>query len=78
VYEAQLVQEDLDRVRVRYVPTPEFSQNDVDSLSGRLRACMGDVNVVFEEVDQIERGPNGKFRTVVCELSADKLEALRC
>ena len=39
---------------------------------------MGDVNVVFEEVDQIKRGANGKFRTVVCELSGDQIEPVRC
>ncbi len=78
VYEAQLIQEQLQRIRVKYVPTPEFSQSDEQSITDRLRACMGDVNVVFEEVDQIQRGPNGKFPTVVCKLSNDDLEAVRC
>ncbi len=78
LYEAQLIQESLDRVRVRYVPTPDFAQGDVNAITSRLRACMGDVNVVFERVDQIARGPNGKFRTVLCGLSNDQLKSVRC
>ena len=78
VYEAQLIQEDFDLVRVKYVPTPEFSQKDVETITDRLRACMGDVNVVFDQADQIERGPNGKFRTVVCNIPGNQLEVLGC
>ena len=78
VYETQLIQEELELVRVKYVPTPEFSKTDEECISNRLRACMGDVNVVFQRVEQIERGPNGKFPTVVCNLSSDDLAAARC
>jgi phenylacetate-CoA ligase len=78
VYEAQLVQEQLDLIRVKYVPTPEFTHRDADAIANRLRTCMGDVNVLFEQVDRIERGPNGKFRTVVCNLRRRQLESLVC
>ena len=77
VYEAQLIQEKLDRVRVKYVPTPDFTTSDYQAITDRLSACMGDVDVLFERVDRVQRGPNGKFRTVLCELSADQLKAVR-
>jgi phenylacetate-CoA ligase len=68
--EAQIVQERLDRVRVRYVPAPGFSASAGSSLADRLRDRMGDVEVVLEEVERIPRTSRGKFRAVVCELSA--------
>jgi phenylacetate-CoA ligase len=68
--EAQIVQERLDRVRVRYVPAPGYSASAGSSLADRLRDRMGDVEVVLEEVERIPRTSRGKFRAVVCELPA--------
>lgn len=66
--EAQIVQEALDRVRVRYVPGEGFAASDADVLVERLRDRLGDVEVVLEAVPAIPRTANGKFRAVVCRL----------
>lgn len=76
VYEAQLIQEQLGRIRVKYVPTSEFADADIQSITDRLRSCLGEMDVVFEQVDEIQRGPNGKFQTVVCNIAADPLQAV--
>lgn len=73
VREAQVIQDALDRVRVRYVPAPGFTSRDARSIVDGLRARMGRVEVVMEEVECIPRGPNGKFRAVVCNLAPDDL-----
>ncbi len=65
IREAQVVQESLRRVRIIYVPTPEFTPGAGRTLTKRFRERMGAVEVVLEPTDRIPRGPNGKFRAVV-------------
>lgn len=76
VREAQIIQEALDRIRVRYVPTHGFTHATAESITERLRARMGEVEVVLERVDEVPRGANGKFRAVVCELPRETRAAL--
>jgi len=71
VSEAQIVQETLDRVRVRYVPAPEFTPDAGHSIVERLQARMGPVHVILEEVSEIPRTANGKFRAVISHISAN-------
>ncbi|MFL6227687.1 MAG: phenylacetate--CoA ligase family protein [Pyrinomonadaceae bacterium] len=71
VREAQIVQEALTRVRVRYVPAPEFTAATGAAIVRAMRERMGPVEVVLERVDEIARGANGKYRAVVCELPAE-------
>jgi phenylacetate-CoA ligase len=65
---AQIVQEKLDRVRVRYVPSPEFTQEAGQSIISRLQDRMGRVDIVLEAVEELSREPGGKFRAVICKL----------
>ncbi|MGE0448380.1 MAG: phenylacetate--CoA ligase family protein [Vicinamibacterales bacterium] len=65
IREAQIVQERLDRMRIRYVPAPEFNERTGRALAERLRERVGDVQVVLEAVDHIPRTSSGKFRAVV-------------
>lgn len=66
--EAQIVQESLNRIRIRYVPAPEFNSQAADRMIDSLRERMSNVEVILEEVEAIPRGPNGKFPVVVCNL----------
>jgi phenylacetate-CoA ligase len=65
VYEAQIIQETIDRVRICYVPAVGFSEKDSCSLVERLQARLGSVTVILEPVSQIPREANGKFRAVI-------------
>jgi phenylacetate-CoA ligase len=76
VHEAQIVQETLERVRVRYVPAPGFTPAAGGSIIRGMRERMGPVEVVLEEVDEIPRGANGKYRAVVCNLPAETRESI--
>jgi phenylacetate-CoA ligase len=71
VIEAQIIQETLDRIRVRFLPAPDYTAQAGRSIIARLKERMGDVEVVLEAVDEIPRGANGKFRAVICNLSLD-------
>jgi hypothetical protein len=53
---------------VRYVPAPEWTQAAGAALAAALRARMGAVEVVLEQVAEVPRAANGKFRPVICAL----------
>jgi phenylacetate-CoA ligase len=71
IREAQVVQEALDRIRVRYVPAPGFNTESARVLVAQLRDRLGEMDVTLEPVDRIPRTANGKFRAVVSELPRD-------
>jgi len=70
VQEAQIVQESLDQVRIRYVPASDFRPDHESVIVKRLQARMGRVKVVMEPMSEVPRGPNGKFRAVISNLSS--------
>lgn len=70
IREAQIIQERLDKIRVLYIPTPEFTSAAGRSIIERVQARMGDVEVLLNEVEEIPRTANGKFRAVICQLSS--------
>jgi len=76
VREAQIIQERLDLVRVRYTPDPEFNNDAARSIIERLRARMGDVEVTLEPVSEIPRSASGKFRAVICNLPPEQIAEL--
>jgi len=77
IREAQIIQETLDRVRVRLVPAPGFSQSAVDEITSRLQARLGKVQVVIESVPEVPRTANGKFRAVICQVPRAEVERRR-
>jgi phenylacetate-CoA ligase len=68
VAEAQIIQETLGRLRIRYVPDPSFCAASERALRAAVQARVGDMEVVMEKVTRIPRSANGKFRAVVSEL----------
>jgi phenylacetate-CoA ligase len=74
VREAQIIQETLSRVRLRYVPTPEYSGDTAKLMIERVRERMGDVQVILQEMKTIPRQANGKFRSVICLLPHRRID----
>jgi phenylacetate-CoA ligase len=72
VREAQIIQEALDRVRLRYVPAMDFKPDMARLMVQRLQERMGAVEVLLERMDEIPRDHNGKFRSVICQLPAEE------
>lgn len=68
IREAQIVQEALDCVRVRYVPTSGFKTDHERMIIQRLQDRMGGVKVVMEPLLKVPRDANGKFRAVISKL----------
>jgi phenylacetate-CoA ligase len=70
VVEAQIIQEALKKIVVKIVPAANFNETAAKDLADRVRDRMGDVEVNLEQVAAIPRTSRGKFRAVVCRLSA--------
>jgi phenylacetate-coenzyme A ligase PaaK-like adenylate-forming protein len=71
IREAQIVQEALDRIRVRVVPGPEWTERHAATVQSRLRERVGSgMHVTVEPVAGIPRGPGNKFRAVICRVPA--------
>ncbi len=68
IREAQIIQESLDSIRVRFVPTPAYTWRDGKTIEQRLQDRVGDMKIVLEQVESIPRTANGKFRAVICNL----------
>lgn len=65
IYEAQIIHESLDRLKVVFVPDRTYDPSDEARLEVALRRKVGStIAVEFEKVKVIPRGPNGKFRSV--------------
>lgn len=75
IREAQVVQERLDQVQMIYVPGVGFDEAAKLTMKKRIQHRLGDVDVLFREVERVPREPNGKFRPVVCRLSPEQRRA---
>jgi len=71
VQEVQLIQENLQSVRVRYVPANDAVEAAGEVLASRLRERLGPVEVILEPVEHIPRGPNGKFQGVISKVAQE-------
>ncbi len=63
--EGQVVQEDLDFIRVRVVARPGFGRGEADLIRRRLQERLGPIRVKVERVSEIERTERGKFQAVI-------------
>jgi phenylacetate-CoA ligase len=74
IREAQIVQESLDLVRLRYVPADRCAERDVQEMREQIGRHMDGVLVIAEAVHAIPRGPNNKFRAVICNVPREQLK----
>jgi phenylacetate-CoA ligase len=81
VREAQIIQETLDRIRVRVVPVNGYGPKDALDIIRRIQERVGNqVEVIVEPVESIPRTAAGKFRAVIShvkETNVKKLHASR-
>ncbi len=67
--EAQIIQEDWGVLRVLYVPTAAYTDDDGRMLVQRIHDRTGDdMTVILEAVDEVPRTANGKFRAVISRI----------
>lgn len=72
VREGQIIQESLDLIRVKVVPSDGFGETDVQDIVHRVQQRLGaQVKVEVEPVAEIPRTKAGKFQAVVSHLDKE-------
>lgn len=72
VLKSQIIQDRLDHITVKIVPSGTFTEAERDHLMGELRARLGPtVAIGIEIVDDIPRERSGKFRWVISHVPHD-------
>jgi phenylacetate-CoA ligase len=69
VIEAQIIQEHLENIRVRFVPAANYTESDGVEIVRQLQNYIGDIDIELEAVDRIPRTDNGKFRSVISKVN---------
>lgn len=74
VKEAQIVQKQKDEITIRLVCENNFSENDRKLILNEARLRLGnEIKIKFEQISEIPRTSNGKFRFIVSEISQKDL-----
>jgi phenylacetate-CoA ligase len=68
IREAQIIQEDFDTIRVKFIPAIGYQEQDGLAIASRLHDRLGDMDIILEPVNQIPRNANGKFKAVVSRI----------
>ena len=69
VKEAQIIQEDIDRILIRVVPLKNYSTQDRNKIIEILKQYLGNsISFFIEEVDYLERTNAGKIKYVISKL----------
>jgi phenylacetate-CoA ligase len=69
IFEHQVIQDDLDHLKLRIVKKPQFSDSDRDFLLEKLSEIAGEgMKIEIEYVDGIPRTAAGKFRWVISKV----------
>ena len=75
IKQGQIIQEALDSIRVKVIPTAGFGPDDIQDVTVRIQQRLGQVKVEVEPVDHIPVNKSGKFKAVVSLLK--EKEALK-
>jgi len=68
IAEAQIVQDDYDKFRIRIVPGKDYTSADGQRVTENLAQRLGEADIRVELTGSIERTAAGKFRAIVCNL----------
>jgi len=68
IAQLQIVQDDLDLIRLRVVPDERFDEEARGLLVGYFRETFPGAAVRIELAAEIQREPNGKFRFAICHV----------
>ncbi|MCK4624121.1 MAG: phenylacetate--CoA ligase family protein [Phycisphaerae bacterium] len=78
VRQYQIVQEDVDSIRVRVVLEDGFPADGLERIRGGITERIGaEVRVDVEQVSEIDQDPSGKFRHVISQVARDRSMAMR-
>jgi len=68
--ETQIIQEDLDNIRIRFIPGEGFSKDDEEKIKSNVKTYMGpSVNVILEKNKEFLYDRSNKFRPFISNVS---------
>jgi phenylacetate-CoA ligase len=68
--ETQIIQEDLNNIRIKFIPGENFSKDDEEKLKSNVKMYMGDsVNVILENSREFLYDKSSKFRPFISNVS---------
>jgi len=71
----QVIQEELTKFTIKYVPTEDFTEHDLIALRKNFHDILGEgLDLSLERVDEIPRDPSGKTRFCISKVKLDLLE----
>lgn len=76
IKEAQVIQRAPDHFEILVVEGAGFSPTDVATLQANMALHVGPVRTQITSVPEIPRSPSGKFRAVLCQLTAEQKRTL--
>lgn len=68
ISEAQIVQDDYDKFRIRVVPASGYTTATANTIIKNLSNRVGGGHIEVELVERIERTSSGKFKVIVCRI----------
>ena len=74
IREFQFVQEDTEHLKLRLVPGPGWDGERREYLESELRRWIGPtIGLEFEESEELERAPSGKYRLVISDVPVEEV-----
>lgn len=68
VIEGQVIQHELTKFEIKLVVSSQPEQEYLDIIHQRMKSQLGNIELVINIVDSIDRGPNGKFKAVISKV----------
>jgi len=70
IEEGQIIQEEVDRIKVNLLKSPRFQQQDLNNLSHQLQLRLGeDMQIEYNFVHSIPLDKNGKKKFIISKLN---------
>lgn len=68
IIQGQIIQNSRTEFEINLVCKTPLTVGEIDIIKKRLYSQVGDVKIDVKQVDQVEKGPNGKFKAVISKI----------
>ncbi len=68
IKESQIIQHTLDDIEIKLVLSKPLNPDEEATIRTRIASQLGDVNLKITDGNEIEKGPNGKFKSVISHI----------
>ena len=69
IMQGQIIQNSKTEFEINLVCKTKLTTAEIDIIKKRLFSQVGNVNVSINQVEEVEKGPNGKFKAVISKIN---------